>query len=109
MGLKAAVRRRCRRTVGSPPRCWWHWAGTTLIALAQQRLARCERLHGTGRRTIDIPEAGPAGQLVAGKIVAWSFGFTSQFLDRVYRKVEQFDVGIVVAVYLVCIVGVQRE
>ena len=53
----------------------------------RQRLALRERSHGTGRRTIDTPGAGPVGQLVAGEIVAWSW------LSATYRT-EQMTVGL---------------
>jgi len=107
MGLKAA-RCRSRRNVGSPSLRCNDGLHSRPDVPGRQRRERRGQSHGTGRRTIDTPGAGPAGLSVAGGR-AWSFCFTSQFLDRVYRKVEQFDVGIVVAVYLVCIVGVQRE
>jgi len=99
--------RQCRRIVGKPPLCWWHSARTILIALARKRLARNGPEVHLDHRTRGTVLVHRAVQSVAEGI-GLSFGFASQFLDRVYRKVEQFNVGIVVAVYLVCIVGVQR-
>ena len=71
MGLKAA-RCRSRRNVGSPSLRCNGGPHSRPDVPGRQRRERRGQSHGTGRRTIDIPGAGPVARLGAGGR-AWSW------------------------------------